>query len=409
MQDRARSNVDADVVVVGAGIVGLATAYRLLDDHPQLKVTVVDKEEVVGAHQSSHNSGVIHAGVYYRPGSHKARLCRQGKEQLERFADEHGVARTTPGKLVVATDGGELDRFDDLAARAHANEVPGLVEIDAAQLAEQEPNVAGVRALWSPTTGSIDFGEVCVALAGKVRAGGGVIMTSTEVVDLQERDEAVVVTTTAGDLKAQVVVTCAGLQADRVAAMTASSSAPSIVAFRGAWLRLSSAASQLVSTHVYPVPDPRFPFLGVHLSPRVDGQVWIGPNAVLAAGREAYDGRMDWQDVGDMATTAALWRLAARYWRQGAVEVFRDRIRSAYLREVRRYLPQLQDEDVLDDRAVGIRAQALAPDGRLVDDFVFDDTARIVHVRNAPSPAATASLAIGRVIANRAVERLELD
>ena len=398
--------MDTDVVVVGGGIVGLATAYRLLVDGTARRVTVIEKEAGVGRHQSSHNSGVIHAGVYYPAGSLKAELCRAGKQELERFADDHGIRRTTPGKHIVAVEEEEFARFDDLAERARANGVPGLRELDAHELAAREPHVAGLRALWSPTTGSIDFAEVCDALAGEITDRGGVIRTATTVVGIEERPDGVRVATDAGPVTAGVVVACAGLQADRVAALTDADPHPTIVGFRGAWLRLHPRASGLVSSHVYPVPDPRFPFLGVHLSPRVDGEVWIGPNAVLAAGREAYDGRPDLRDLVDVATNRGMWRLGRRFWQVGAIELWRDRVRSAFLREVRRYVPSLRDEDVLDGRAVGIRAQALAPDGDLVEDFVVDETARVVHVRNAPSPAATASLAIGRMVAERVADHV---
>jgi len=398
--------VDTDVVVVGGGIVGLATAFRLLVDDPGRRVTVVEKEAGLGRHQSSHNSGVIHAGVYYAAGSLKAELCRAGKKELERFADDHDIRRTTPGKHIVATDQSEFDRFDDLAERARANGVEGLRELDAGELAGREPHVAGLRALWSPTTGSIDFADVCQALADEVTDRAGVIRTRTVVLGIEEGVDGVRVATDAGTITARVVVACAGLQADRVAAMSDAADHPTIVGFRGAWLRLHPRASGLVSSHVYPVPDPRFPFLGVHLSPRVDGEVWIGPNAVLAAGREAYDGRPDPRDLRDAVTNRGLWRLVRRFWKVGALELYRDRVRSAYLREVRRYVPELRDEDVLDGKVVGIRAQALGAGGNLVEDFVVDETAHVVHVRNAPSPAATASLAIGRMVAERVEDHL---
>lgn len=388
-----------DVVVVGAGIVGLATAYRLTERRPSWRVTVVDKESEVGRHQSSHNSGVLHAGVYYPPGSRKAILCREGKAELEAFADAHGVPYIRPGKVVVAVEASELGRLDDLEARARANEVPGLQRLDRRGLAALEPNVAGIAALHSPGTGSIDFGAVCRALADELRLRDVELRLGTEVVDLDARDHEATVGTTDGAITAGRVVVCAGLHADRLARRAGAPASPRVIPFRGSWLVLRPERSDIVHGHVYPVPDPRLPFLGVHLSPRADGEVWVGPNAVLAAGREAYDRRPVARDLLDVARAPAWWRLAARYWRTGARELWRDRSRSAYLREVRRYVPDLTEDDLTEERPTGIRAQALGPGGELVDDFVFDRTGRVLHVRNAPSPAATAALAIGRVVA----------
>lgn len=390
-----------DVVIVGAGIVGLATAYRLRGRDADASIVVVDKEDAVARHQSSHNSGVLHAGVYYTPGSDRARLCRAGKAQLEAFADEHGIRRTETGKVVVAVAEEEFGRFEGLKERALANRVPGLRELSRSELAELEPNVAGLRALHSPGTGSIDFAEVCRVLAALLEEQGVELRLGVEVLGLAERPSEVIVTTSDGELRAGTVVTCAGLQSDRVARMTGGGADPAIVPFRGAWYVLRPSAAGLVRGHVYPVPDPRLPFLGVHLSPRVDGEVWVGPNAVLAAGREAYEGRLDLRDLRDVATTGAFWRLARRFWRTGVTELVRDRRRSSYVREVQRYVPALTVDDLEDRRPVGIRAQALGPDGALVDDFVVERTGRVLHVRNAPSPAATAALAIGAEIAAR--------
>lgn len=394
-----------DIVVVGAGIVGLATARGLRERLPEASLVVVDKEAEVAQHQSSHNSGVLHAGVYYTPGSDRARLCRTGKALLEDFADRHGIPRTCTGKVVVAVDPEEFERFEALRDRAVANRVPGLRELDRDELAELEPSVAGLRALHSPGTGSIDFAEVCRVLADLLRERAVDLRLGVEVLGMEERPSDVVVTTSAGELSAGTVVTCAGLQSDRVAGMTGGSPEPAIVPFRGAWYVLRPEAAGLVRGHVYPVPDPRLPFLGVHLSPRVDGEVWVGPNAVLAAGREAYDGRPALGDLRDVAGTAGFWRLARRFWRTGARELARDRMRAAYVREVQRYVPALAVEDLEERRPVGIRAQAVGADGALVDDFVIEESPRVVHVRNAPSPAATAALAIGGELADLVVAR----
>lgn len=396
---------EVDILVVGAGIVGLATAYRLRERLPGASLIVADKEPEVARHQSSHNSGVLHAGVYYTPGSDRARLCRAGKEQLEEFADRHGIPRTRTGKVVVAVDPEEFGRFEALRDRAIANRVPGLRELGRDELAELEPNVAGLRALHSPGTGSIDFAEVCRILVEVLRQQDVEVRLGTEVLAMEERADDVVVTTSGGELTATTVVTCAGLQSDRVARMTGGSPHPAIVPFRGAWYVLRPEAAGLVRGHVYPVPDPRLPFLGVHLSPRVDGEVWVGPNAVLAVGREAYGGSPDGRDLRDVATTRGFWRLARRFWRTGARELLRDRVRSAYVREVQRYVPALTTDDLQERRPVGIRAQAVGRDGALIDDFVIEETARVLHVRNAPSPAATAALAIGAELADRVAQR----
>lgn len=398
-----------DVVIVGAGIVGLATAYQLLRDDPTLRVTVIDKEDTVGAHQSSHNSGVLHSGVYYRPGSLKAKLTREGKPELERFAEEHGIPVVRNGKVIVAVDESERGRLADLAARARANEVPGLRELGPEELAELEPHVRGVAALHSPSTASTDFLRVCEALAHEVRQRDGQLLLGTEIVGVREGSSQVELQTTGPSLTTRVVATCAGLDSDRVASMTAAPPDPRIVPFMGSWLVLRPEARHLVRGHVYPVPDPRLPFLGVHLSRRVDGSVWIGPNAILAPGRESYDRSFDGADLRDVLAYPGFWRLAAQHAVTGARELWLDRVRSAYLRQVRRYVPEVGDDDVEAERPNGIRAQAVSRSGELLDDFAIDRTPRVVHVRNAPSPGATSSLAVGRLIAGEVLERLNGD
>jgi L-2-hydroxyglutarate oxidase len=388
----------ADVVVIGAGIVGLATAWTLLGDHPGSRVVVVDKETEVGAHQSSHNSGVVHAGVYYTPGSLKARLCRQGKAALERFCAERDIPILRHGKVIVAVDAAELPRLADLGRRAAANGVEGLRQLDADGVHAIEPNVAALAGLHSPTTGVVDFPTVCRALADDIRDRGGELVLGEAVTGIAPRTDGVTVTTTARELDARCVVSCAGLQSDRVAAMTGDAGDVRIVPFRGSWYIL--ARPELVRGNVYPVPDPRMPFLGVHLTPRVDGSVWVGPNAVLAGAREGYRrGAVDVRDVRDTLAFAGFRRLAARFARAGARELLEDRSRRLYLRQVQRYVPDVRLQDLVSGPC-GIRAQAVRADGGMVDDFSIGGAGRVVHVRNAPSPAATASLAIGRVIAD---------
>jgi L-2-hydroxyglutarate oxidase LhgO len=397
-----------DVVIVGAGIVGLATAYRLLEARPDLRVTVVEKEAEVATHQTGHNSGVLHAGLYYAPGSLKARLCREGKVELEAFAEARGIPLEHCGKLVVALDEGEMPRLEALRERALANGVPGLEEVGPERIREIEPHAAGIRGLWSPGTGIIDFRRVALALADEIRGRGAEIVTAWPVSGVAPSGSEVVVTGPGGEERvAAFVVVCAGLQADRLARLTGDDDDPRIVPFRGDYYTLSPSATGLVRGLIYPVPDPRFPFLGVHFTKRIDGAVWAGPNAVLAFAREGYRRR----DVRlrDLASTLAypgFQRLAVRYLRTGLGEMWRDWWKPAFVRELQRYVPKIT-ADQLQFGPSGVRAQALARDGTLVDDFSLGGRGRVLHVRNAPSPAATSSLAIGRVLATTALERLE--
>ena len=399
-----------DLAIIGGGIVGLATALRLTESRPDLRVAILEKEAELATHQSGHNSGVLHAGLYYAPGSLKARLCRQGKAELEAFAEAHGIPVLYPGKLVVALNEGELARLAEIKSRATANAVEGLEEIGPERLRELEPEAAGIRALWSPRTGIIDFRAVALAYADDLRGRGVAIHTARRVTGIDQRSDGVVLSTPAGDLQAGHVIACAGLHADRVAAMTGESGreVPRIIPFRGDYYTLTPEARSLVSRLIYPVPDPRFPFLGVHFTPRHDGEVWAGPNAVLAFAREGY--RRTDLDLRDLAGTLiyrGFQRLAIHYWRMGLTEMWRDLSKRAYVRELQRYLPALR-ADQLRFGPSGVRAQALAHDGGLVDDFSLGGSGRLLHVRNAPSPAATSSLAIGRMLADTAVERFAL-
>jgi L-2-hydroxyglutarate oxidase len=399
-----------DVAIIGGGIVGLATAYRLLEQRPELKIAILEKEAELARHQSGHNSGVIHAGLYYAPGSAKARLCREGKGQLESFCQEHGIAFEPIGKLVVALDESELPRLASIKERATANGVEGLEEVGRERIREIEPEAAGIRALWSPRTGIVDYRKVALAIAEEVAGRGGAIHTSRAVLGIEERPSELILRTSLGELVAGGVVACAGLQSDRVAALTGTQdgSAPRIVPFRGDYYTLKPAARHLVRGLIYPVPDPRFPFLGVHFTKRIDGDVWAGPNAVLAFAREGYRRRdINLGQLAGVLGYRGFQRLAGKYLRTGLAELWRDWWKPAFVAELRRYVPAVTGGD-LEFGPSGVRAQAVAPDGSLVDDFDIAGTGRVLHVRNAPSPAATSSLAIGRVLAERAVTQFSL-
>jgi len=399
-----------DLAIIGGGIVGLATALRLTESRPDLRVAILEKEHELATHQSGHNSGVLHAGLYYAQGSLKARLCRQGKAELEAYAEAHGIPVRYPGKLVVALTEDELPRLADIKTRATANGVEGLEEIGPERIRELEPQAAGIRALWSPRTGIIDFRALALAYADDLRARGVAIHTARLVTGIDQHSDGVVLSTPAGEVQAGHVIACAGLHADHVAAMTGESGrdVPRIVPFRGDYYTLTPEARSLVTRLIYPVPDPRFPFLGVHFTPRHDGEVWAGPNAVLALAREGY-GRTDLnlRDLAGTLTYRGFQRLAIRYWRMGVTEMWRDLSKRAYVRELQRYLPAIRGDQVRFGPS-GVRAQALAYDGTIVDDFSLGGSGRLLHVRNAPSPAATSSLAIGRMLADSAIERFDL-
>jgi L-2-hydroxyglutarate oxidase LhgO len=390
-----------DVVVVGAGIIGLATARELQARRPGERVAVVDKEPAPGAHQTSHSSGVVHRGVYYAPGSLKAQLCVEGAAALLRYCDERGIPVLRCGKVVVATDSDELPRLEELHRRSLANGVPRVELVGRERLRELEPHVAGVRALHSPETSVVDFSQVAAAYADDVREAGGELLLGREVVRLARRGGTSLVETTDGDVEARRVVVCGGVYADRLAALSGAPTEPRIVPFRGDYLRLRPERRHLVRGLVYPVPDPAFPFLGIHTTVRPDGDVWLGPNAVPALAREGYRRRdVSLRDVRDALRAPGFRRLARGHWRLGLDEMVRDVSTRRFAAAARKLLPELDVADVLPGPS-GIRAQALAVDGTLLDDFVFHEADGVVHVRNAPSPGATSSLAIARVIADR--------
>jgi L-2-hydroxyglutarate oxidase len=398
-----------DLVVVGAGIIGLATARAWLRRQPDRSVVVVDKEPRIAAHQSSHNSGVIHAGVYYKPGSEKARLCATGRRAMVDFCVEHDIAHAVCGKVVVATDEGELAALATLEERSAANGL-AVRRLGVDELHEHEPHAAGVAALHVPETGIVDYGEVCVALADQVRTGGAELLLGHAVGTIRDGGGELIVTAGDREWRAGGLVNCAGLQSDRVARLVSdragqpaldAATLPRIMPFRGEYFELVPSRRDLVNGLIYPVPDPRFPFLGVHFTRDIHGGVHAGPNAVPALAREAYRWRTVVPgDVVELARARSTWRLARRYWRTELDEVVRSVRKARFVRSLQRLVPDVTAPD-LARAGAGVRAQAVAPDGELLDDFAFARTERTLHVLNAPSPAATASLAIAEQIVDQ--------
>ena len=388
---------------------GLATAYQLLLRKPGLSLAVIEKETELAAHQSGHNSGVLHAGLYYAPGSRKTRLCLEGKAAVEKFAEERGIPYLHCGKLVVAVSEDELPRLAAVRERALSNGVEGLEEVGPERIREIEPHAAGIRALWSPRSGIIDFRRVALAYAEEVRARGGAILTGREVRGIQERGGERVVQTSGGDLVCRNLVSCAGLYSDRVAAMTGAAGTERIVPFRGDYYTLLPRARHLVRGLIYPVPDTRFPFLGVHFGATMDGRIRAGPNAVLAFAREGYRRTdLSFRDLSETLAFPGFRRLAGKYWRTGIAEMWRDWSKRAFTARLQRYVPEIRGEDLFFGPS-GVRAQSLSADGTLVEDFSIGESPGVLHVRNAPSPAATASLAIGRELTELAANRFGLD
>lgn len=387
-----------EIGVVGAGIVGLALARALTAASPDAQVTVFEKELKIGRHQTGHNSGVVHAGLYYAPGSLKARLCSRGRGMMREYCADKGIAFDETGKLVVAVTDDEIPGLDEIQRRATANGVPGLVRMSAEQMREVEPHVRGVAALHSPHTAVVDFREVARAFADDVTAAGGRVMLGAEVRHIRRVGDKIVVLASGAAHRFDRLVICAGLQSDRMAAAAGYDDDPRIVPFLGMYYRLVPHRRELVRGLVYPVPDPRFPFLGVHLTRTIRGEVLVGPNAVLGMARETY--RALGVRPADVAATLAwpgFYRLAGRYWRSGAAEVLGAVSKRRFLALARRYVPELTPDDLV--RApLGVRAQAVARDGALVDDFAIDADEGIVALRNAPSPAATSSLAIAEYL-----------
>ena len=387
-----------DIVVVGAGILGLTTARRLQRESPDARILVLEKEAEVARHQTAHNSGVVHAGVYYRPGSLKALLCRQGAQQLREYCVDRGIQYQECGKLIIAVRERELPELEAVYHRGTANGVPGLRRIASHEITEIEPHATGIAAIHSPATAIVDFPAVCRSLKAEITAAGGAVITGAEVTGFRHLGTAVEVSTTharVGGVRCGQVIVAAGLQSDRLATLAGDAPAPRIVPFRGIYYRLHHDRTQLVKGLIYPVPDPRYPFLGIHLTRTVGGEVLVGPNAVLALDRAGYGRRLSarWRDVAAIASWPGAWSMARQHWKTGGIEMARSMSKRLFVREAGRYVPALTASDV-QPAGDGIRAQAVGRAGNLLDDFVITQVRRVVNIRNAPSPAATSSFAI---------------
>ncbi len=388
------------VIIIGGGIVGLATAYKLGRDSRDLQITVLEKEDRVGRHQTGNNSGVLHAGLYYKPGSEKARLAVSGIKEMASFCREHSIPHEICGKLVVAVDESELPRLNSLHERGRQNGLQGLKLLNREQMLEIEPHVGGIAALRVPEEGIVDYPMVCAAIQKEIESVGGAIVTRAKVSALKETASGWLAKTSAGDFEADFVITCAGLHADRVSQLAGEKREVRIVPFRGEYYKIKPERQSLVRHLIYPVPDPEFPFLGVHFTRLIEGGVEAGPNAVLAFAREGYRKRdVNPLDLFDALTFPGLWRFLGKHRRMCRDEMIRSFSKRRFCESLQRLVPEIRAED-LETGGAGVRAQAMSPDGNLVQDFCFVRGRRALHVLNAPSPAATASLAIGEAIQN---------
>ena len=398
-----------DIAIVGGGIIGLSTAMHLMERFPRLRVAVVEKENELAAHQTGHNSGVIHSGIYYRPGSHKARFCVAGVRKLLDFCDENEIEYEQCGKVIVATDESELGRLEGLYERGTANGVEGLELVGPERLAEIEPHASGIKALWSPQTGIVDYRKVTSVYASRFEEAGGGIFAGTAVKNIERSAGSLALETTRGTLRARHLINCAGLYADRVAGMVEEKVDVRIIPFRGEYYTLRSESHHLVSGLIYPVPDPRFPFLGVHYTRNINGSVEAGPNAVLALSREGYRKRdVDIGETWGSVSYPGFWRMTLKHWKTGLGEMHRSYRKGVFLRDLQRLLPGIREADLAPGGS-GVRAQAVARDGTLLDDFNIIRGREAVHVLNAPSPGATSSLAIGEYIVDLAGDAFGID
>ncbi len=397
-----------DLTVIGGGIVGLATAMEIAEKYPRMKLLVLEKEKEIALHQTGHNSGVIHSGIYYRPGSIKAQTCVAGRKALLEFCDRNGIPYDLCGKVVVATDEGELPRLEELLRRGTANGVEGLEMIGPERLKEIEPHATAIKALYAPTTGIIDFTKVAQAYARRIRSQGGEILTSHEVKKIAPREGGLIIETPRGEFHSGHLINCAGLYSDHVAGMMGCNDVR-IIPFRGEYYRIAPERQFLVKGLIYPVPDPRFPFLGVHFTRTIHGDVEAGPNAVLAFAREGYRKKdIDLRDLWSTFSYKGFWSLAGNHWRMGLEEMYRSISKRAFVKALQRLMPDIRGDDLIAGGA-GVRAQAVAPTGALLDDFEITQAGNAIHVLNAPSPGATSSLAIGKKIVEIAARAFSLE
>ena len=391
-----------NVIIIGGGVVGLAVALEITRRFPRLRLLVLEKEDGVARHQSGHNSGVIHSGVYYKPGSLKACLCVAGAAGMVEFCRQHNIPHKVCGKVIVATHPEELPRLEDLRQRGEANGLTGLRLIGPEQLRELEPHASGLQALLVPSTGITDYAVVCEKYAELISANGGTVLTSAAATGIRRNTSEVIVETSRGAFATTFLINCAGLFSDRVSRMAGDKPSAMIIPFRGEYYDLIPERASLVRALIYPVPDPRFPFLGVHFTRRIAGKVDAGPNAVLAFAREGYrHADLNVHDLASALGFPGFWRMAFRHWRNGFGEWYRSISKPAFVRALQRMLPEVRESDLVPGGS-GVRAQALKPDGALVDDFQFVPSGKVLHVLNVPSPAATASLTIAKTIVDTA-------
>ncbi len=397
-----------NVIIIGAGAVGLGVALEITRRFPHQQLLVLEKEERVARHQSGHNSGVIHSGVYYKPGSLKARLCVPGAAAMLEFCREHGVPHKVCGKVIVATQEEELPRLEELKKRGEANGLTGLRLIDSGELRDLEPHAAGLQALLVPSTGVTDYAAVCEKYAELITRQGATVLCSAPAQAIKRSADGMVVETPQGVFSANALINCAGLHSDRICRMAGDDPGVMIVPFRGEYYDLVPERASLARALIYPVPDPRFPFLGVHFTRRISGKVDAGPNAILALAREGYRHRdINLRDLASSFSFPGFWRMARRHWRSGVDEWHRSLSKTAFVHALQRLVPEVKEEDLVPGGS-GVRAQAVTPDGALVDDFRFVPSGKVLHVLNVPSPAATASLTIGKAIVDMAAESLGL-
>ena len=395
-----------DVIIIGGGIVGLATAYKLLEQKPELKLRILEKEKSIGLHQSGHNSGVIHSGIYYKPGSVKAKNCRRGVEELLLFCDKFNVQYDLCGKVIVAVNLEEVNRLDALYKRGLENGISDVRIVDSQELKDLEPHATGIKAIHVPSTGIINYTSVVDELGKQIIKRGGEIKTKATVKGFVRKAGECIVNTQMCDYPTELVINCAGLYSDKIAQLAGENSSISIIPFRGEYYVLKPESRHLVNSLIYPVPDPRLPFLGVHFTRRIDGSVEAGPNAVLATAREGYRRRdFNFQETWELLTNPGVWKIGRNYWKTGMGEYTRSLFKPLFVKALQYLVPAIQGSDLVPGGS-GVRAQAMDETGKLLDDFCIVQSERFIHVLNAPSPAATASFAIGSTIADQAFQNV---